>query len=102
MVGAGINPGLRIGGIVLCMHEANTILAGEVISDLNGFLEAARGQDVPWSDAVVFDPPVRRNIKLAESPSFGQPIFDYAPDSHGAKDYAKLAASIRAHVPAGV
>ncbi len=97
MVGQGINPDLRIAGIVLCMHEANTILAGEVIGDLTGFLEAARGQDVPWKDAVVFSPPVRRNIKLAESPSFGQAIFDYAPDSHGAADYGKLAAAVHAH-----
>jgi len=100
MVGAGINGDLRIAGIVLCMHEANTILAGEVMSDLSGFLEQARGQEVPWSDAVVFTPPIRRNIKLAESPSFGQPIFDYAPDSHGAADYAKLAESVAAHVAA--
>jgi len=97
MVGQGINPELRIAGIVLCMHEANTILAGEVIGDLQGFLEAARDQDVPWKDAVVFQPPIRRNIKLAESPSFGQAIFDYAPDSHGAADYTKLAAAIHAH-----
>jgi chromosome partitioning protein len=97
MVGQGINPALRIAGIVLCMHEANTILAGEVIGDLQGFLDAAREQDVPWKDAVVFQPPVRRNIKLAESPSFGQAIFDYAPDSHGAADYTRLADAIHAH-----
>ncbi len=94
MMKQGINPSLSVAGVVLCMHEGNTILANEVINDVNGFLEAARGTDAPWADAVVYNPPIRRNIKLAESPSFGQSIFDYAPDCHGAQDYAKLAESV--------
>jgi len=97
MMKQGINPALKVAGVVLCMHEGNTILANEVISDVNGFLTDARGTDAPWADAVVYDPPIRRNIKLAESPSFGQSIFDYAPDCHGAKDYAKLAESVAVH-----
>ena len=94
MMKQGINPQLKVAGVVLCMHEGNTILANEVINDVNSFLTEARGTDAPWSDAVVYSPPIRRNIKLAESPSFGQSIFDYAPDCHGAKDYAKLAESV--------
>jgi chromosome partitioning protein len=94
MMKQGINPSLTVAGVVLCMHEGNTILANEVINDVNSFLTSARGTDAPWSDAVVFNPPIRRNIKLAESPSFGQSIFDYAPECHGAKDYAKLAESV--------
>lgn len=97
MVRQGINPKLRVAGVVLCMHEKQTILAGEVIADVTKFLEEARGTDLPWSDAVVFDPPIRRNIKLAESPSFGQSIFDYDAACHGAADYGKLAASVAAH-----
>ena len=58
------------------------------------FSMATRDQDVPWRDAVVFQPPIRRNIKLAESPSFGQTIFDYAPYCPGARDYEALAAHI--------
>ena len=91
-----MNPRLGVSGVVLCMHEGQTILAGEVINDLKKFLGDARGQSLPWSDAVVFDPPIRRNIKLAESPSFGQTIFDYAPDCHGATDYRKLGQSVLA------
>jgi chromosome partitioning protein len=34
---------------------------------------------------------VRRNIKLAEAPSFGQTIFDYAPQCPGAGDYMQIA-----------
>ncbi|MFA9480124.1 ParA family protein [Phycisphaerales bacterium AB-hyl4] len=97
MVRERINPQLKLAGIVLCMHEANTLLAGEVAGDLNAFLEEARGTDQPWADAAVFQPAVRRNIKLAESPSFGQSIFSYAPESNGAKDYVALAKAIAAH-----
>jgi len=39
----------------------------------------------------LFDTRIRRNIKLAEAPSFGQSIFGYAPTSNGAADYAALA-----------
>ncbi len=94
MMKQGINPSLTVAGVVLCMHEGNTILANEVINDVNSFLTDARGTDAPWASAIVYHPPIRRNIKLAESPSFGQSIFDYAPDCHGAKDYAKLAESV--------
>ena len=88
LVKQSVNPALVVAGIILCMHESQTLLAGEVASGLgHGFLEFARGQDVPWRDAVVFGPPIRRNIKLAECPSFGQTIFDYAPSCPGANDY---------------
>lgn len=94
MIRRGLNPGLSVAGVVLCMYEGNTLLAGEVVGEVKGFLESARGTEAPWADAVVFDPPIRRNIKLAEAPSFGQSVFDYAEESNGAKDYEKLARSV--------
>ncbi len=97
MIRQGINPGLLVAGVVLCMHERQTILANEVINDLNAFLEQGRGTDQPWREAVVFQPPIRRNIKLAEAPSFGKSIFDYDPTCHGAEDYGRLAESVAAH-----
>ena len=97
MVRQGINPKLIVSGVVLCMHESNTILAGEVVKDLKQFFEHGRGEDVPWKDAVLYQPPIRRNIKLAEAPSFGQPIFDYSPDCRGAEDYGRLAKCVALH-----
>lgn len=94
MVQQGVNPALRVTGIVLCMHEPQTILAGEVLADLSSFLESARGMDVPWRDAVLLQPGIRRNIKLAECPSFGQTIFAYAPSCPGAQDYRQLAIAV--------
>ena len=90
----GLNPQLEVTGIVLCMHEKNTKLAREVVDDLQGFFDSSRESNVPWKNCVIFDPPIRRCVKLAEAPSFGQTIFDYEPDCAGAKDYAKLAESV--------
>ena len=96
MIRQGINPSLTVAGVVLCMHEANTILASDVVTDVEGFFAQARGTTLPWADAVVYQPPIRRNIKLAEAPSFGQSVLTYAPDSNGAKDYARLARAVAA------
>lgn len=91
LVRQGINPHLRVTGVVLCMHEGQTVLASEVVSDLTGFFEASRSmEDVPWRDAAVLTPAIRRNIKLAECPSHGQTIFDYEPSCAGAQDYKAL------------
>ena len=90
----GLNTQLEVTGIVLCMHEKNTKLAREVVDDLQGFFDSSRESNVPWKNCVIFDPPIRRCVKLAEAPSFGQTIFDYEPDCAGAKDYAKLAESV--------
>ena len=94
LVQQSFNPDLVVSGIVLCMHEPQTILAGEVLGDVKAFLDGARGQNVPWRGARVLEPPIRRNIKLAECPGFGQTIFEYAPQSHGAQDYAQLGRSV--------
>jgi len=99
MIRQSFNPDLLVSGVVVCMHERQTILAAEVLADLQAFLAAARDQDVPWRGAEVLQPPIRRNIKLAECPGFGATIFHYAPQSHGAQDYRKLAESIAALVP---
>ena len=44
---------------------------------------------LPWKFARVFRPAIRRNIKLAECPSFGKTIFEYAADSNAAEDYMR-------------
>jgi len=86
-----INPVLRVAGVILCMYETGTRLAAEVVADVRAFFEAARGTDCPWSRTRIFRSVVRRNIKLAECPSHGKTIFQYAPSSRGAADYGTLA-----------
>lgn len=96
LVGQRINPQLRLTGIVVCMFDAQTRLAAEVVRDAEQFLASQRSRSTPWSDAQVFRTRIRRNIRLAESPSFGQTIFQYAADSHGADDYRRLASEVGA------
>jgi chromosome partitioning protein len=93
LVGQTVNPKLTVSGVVLCMHDPASSHVKEVVQDLASFFEQARSSaaDLPWKGARVFDPPVRRNIKLAECPSFGQTIFQYAPFCPGALDYKALA-----------
>jgi chromosome partitioning protein len=94
LVSKRINPQLRVTGVILCLCEANTRLAQEVERDLGEFLSNSRGHNVPWNQARVFDARIRRNIKLAEAPSFGKSIFSYAPSCHGAEDYLALALEV--------
>ena len=91
VVSRRLNPGLKLTGVVLCQYESATRLASEVAGDVEKFFDAEHAKTTPWSAARVFQTRIRRNIRLAEAPSFGQSIFHYARDSHGAKDYRRLA-----------
>jgi chromosome partitioning protein len=91
LVAKRMNPKLGVGGIVLTMFDSQAKLSHEVIHELERFIDDSRDKNMPWSRAKVFQTRIRRNIKLAESPSFGKPIFDYDPTSNGATDYKKLA-----------
>lgn len=90
LVSAEVNPRLRVTGVVLCMHDTSSTHTREVVADMEQFFEEARKQESPWRFARVLRPPIRRNIKLAECPSFGKTIFEYAPDAPGAQDYGSL------------
>src|SRR5262245_19031359 len=94
LVAKRINPVLQVTGIVLCLYEATTRLTHEVLRDLQEYLDKSRGSSVPWAKARIFDTRILRNIKLAECPSFGQSIFQYAGSCHGAEDYAALAKEV--------
>jgi chromosome partitioning protein len=76
------------------MYESGTRLAAEVTSDVEEFLQRQKQQSAAWADARSFHTRIRRNIRLAEAPSFGQSIFRYAPESNGAKDYRRLACEV--------
>ena len=94
LVSKRINPQLQVSGVILCLCDTNTRLAQEVERDLEGFLSNSRDKNVPWNQARVYTARIRRNIKLAEAPSFGKSIFAYAPSSHGAQDYLGLALEV--------
>jgi chromosome partitioning protein len=102
LVSKRVNRDLKVGGIVLCLYDAGTRHGSEVIDDLQAFFAGRRNAEAPWSDAKVFQTRIRRNIRLAECPSFGQSIFQYAPTSRGAEDYASLAAEVQGLPPAAI
>lgn len=96
LVSKRLNAKLRVSGVVLCMFEGRTSLAKEVASDVGSFLTVEHGKTTPWANAKVFETKIRRNIRLAEAPSFGQSIFQYDPRSNGAEDYRSLVEEIMA------
>ena len=95
VVSQRLNSGLRLTGIVLCMYESGTRLAAEVARDVKQFFDEQAKADGRWAGVHFFESFIRRNIRLAEAPSFGQSIFQYAGQSHGATDYENLANELR-------
>jgi chromosome partitioning protein len=94
LVNKRMNPRLKVTGIALTMYDSQAKLSGEVVNELSSFIESATGKNLPWSSAKIFTSRVRRNIKLAECPSFGQTILQYDSTSNGAADYRSLAAEV--------
>jgi chromosome partitioning protein len=96
LVNKRINPNLRVKGILLCMFDTRASLPNEVRADIEQFLKDARGTNSAWSEAQILPTFIRRNIKLAEAPSYGKTIFEYEQNCHGAEDYQKVAEFVHA------
>lgn len=75
----GVNPGMRIEGIVLTMADDRTNLSRSVIEDVREQMQEVAYQTI-----------IPRNIRLGEAPSHGMAILEYAPDSKGAAAYQEL------------
>lgn len=80
------NPELSIEGVLLTMYDDRTNLTRQVEADLRAFF----GDEI-------FKTVIPRNVRLAEAPSFGQPILAYDPRSRGAEAYIQLAKEVLAH-----
>ena len=80
-----LHPALRIGGIVPCLYDSRLRLAREVLGELRKYFPGK-----------VFRQAIGTNVKLAEAPSFGQTILEYAAESAGARDYRALAQEVLA------
>ncbi|HLB73283.1 MAG TPA: AAA family ATPase [Sedimentisphaerales bacterium] len=98
LVNRRINPQLKVDGVLLCMFDTRASLPSEVRADIERFLTNARGTNCAWANARILPTFIRRNIKLAEAPSYGKTIFEYEPDCHGAEDYRKVAEFIRSRL----
>lgn len=78
-----LNSSLEMSGIVLCMYDRRRKLSEEMEAKIRDYFKGK-----------VFKTVVRENVSLVESASYGQSIFEYAPQSHGAEDYLKLAKEV--------
>jgi len=96
LVNKRINPNLKVKGVLLCMFDSRASLPNEVKADIEQFLNNARGTNSAWAQAQILPTYIRRNIKLAEAPSYGQTIFEYEQNCHGAEDYIKVAEFVHA------
>lgn len=76
-------PELKIRGVILTMFDGRTNLATDVVNEVKKFFPAQVMQAV-----------IPRSIRLAEAPSYGMPIANYAPECGAAKTYASLAREI--------
>lgn len=96
VVSKRLNRELRLTGVLLCMFDSGTRLAAEVSSDIGEYFQRERTPGCIWEHTRTFQTRIRRNIRLAEAPSFGQSILQYAPQSHGAEDYRQFAQEVLA------
>lgn len=94
IVSKRLNRGLRLSGVLFCMYDSGTRLAAEVSNDVTAYFQGEQAAEGIAAQAKTFTTRIRRNIRLAEAPSFGQSIFQYAPNSPGAEDYRQLAAEV--------
>jgi len=84
-----INPKLQIKGFLPTMYSGQNSLSQQVLEDLSHHFK-----DKLFTDKKNRFIIVPRNVKVAESPSFGQPVIEYAKRSKGAVAYVDLAKSI--------
>jgi len=82
-VRSALFPKLNLRGVVLTMFDGRTNLANDVVNEVQRFFPDQ-----------VFQSIIPRTVRLAEAPSYGQPISIYAPSSNGAQAYAALAREV--------
>ncbi|MBI2886422.1 MAG: ParA family protein [Chloroflexi bacterium] len=82
MVKDNLNPQLELGGIIMTMYDSRTALSKEVVNEVRNHFPQTFKAVIP------------RNVRLAEAPSHGATIMEYAPESPAAKTYAAVAEEV--------
>ncbi len=83
LVQKNLNPTLSISKVVLTMYDSRNTLSIDVAAEVRRHFPVELCQTV-----------IPRTVRLAEAPSFGQPITVFDPNSKGAKAYRALAEEI--------
>lgn len=76
---AGLNPSLKLSGVIMTMVDSRNALSGQVINEVKKH----------FGD-FVFKTHIPRNVRLAEAPSFGKTVFEHDKWSKGARAYKAL------------
>lgn len=74
------NPNLDIEGLLLTMFDSRLRLSNQVVEEVRNHFPN-----------MVFESIINRNVRLSESPSYGESIIKYDADSKGAENYLHLA-----------
>lgn len=77
---------LEFGGIVLTMYDPTLELTREVDAEVRDFF-----------GEVVFDTVIPRDVAVAEAPSHGLAVIDYAPRARGTRAYMELCMEVLEH-----
>ena len=85
LLSQGLNPSLRVAGMVLTMHDARTRLARDVEREVREHFPE-----------LVFTTVMPRNVRVGEAPSYGLPVTHHDPHSAGAAAYFELAKEVAA------
>jgi len=83
LVKKNLNPKLDIEGVLLNMYDGRTNLSAQVVEEVKKYFKNK-----------VYKTVIPRNVRLAEAPSFGQPIMLYDENSKGSEAYMKLSEEI--------
>lgn len=81
-----LNPKLQIAGVLLTMYDGRLNLSRQVAAEVKSYFGNK-----------VYKTAITRNVRLAEAPSFGQPIVLYDILSPGAQNYMSLAGEVINH-----
>lgn len=73
-------PLLNVRGVILTMFDGRTNLSQDVVAEVHKYFPEK-----------VFETIIPRSVRLAEAPSYGQPVSTYAPGSNAARSYELLA-----------
>lgn len=79
-----LNPDLEIWKVLMTMRDARTRLAEQVEGEIRKFFGSKVAQAI-----------IPRNVRISESPSYGQPVLIYDPRSKGAKAYFEFAKEVQ-------
>ena len=81
-----LNPGLRVGGIVLTMFDGRTSMAAQIRDEVHRYFPGE-----------IFETVIPRNVRLSEAPSHGKPVMLHDLRSNGSIAYLELAREVIKH-----